>query len=140
MSHCIKIMPALIFKIFLAAPAHASSLAGDLLQAKYYFPDVNTVYDQATVPSPFTVGLVPDPTITVEGVTTLLMHFSDAALLITLNTVFIPRGVPLQVRTAQASRSYLATPFRQSPASRRLMPGQFPPISQMECSSWTGQA
>ena len=86
MSHYVKILPALIFGIFLTAPAHASSLTGDLLQAKYYVPDINSVYDQATVPSPFTVGSDPDPTITVEGVTTLLMHFSDAALLITLNT------------------------------------------------------
>ena len=76
----------LTFGMIGAEPAKAG-LIGKQMDAVYYFPDTATPYANATfTPLNFTVGAGPETDGLVEGVTHLLVDFSDSALLITLTT------------------------------------------------------
>ncbi len=67
--------------------AHAG-LAGQSLDAGYYLPDTVTPYGPAVfTPSSFVVGPGLETIADVEGVTNLLIDFSDTSLTITLETV-----------------------------------------------------
>ena len=71
----------------LAAPeARAATLDGMTLSAVYLYPDVGTVYSDATETGPFTVGAGVDASIDVEGVTDILLDFASNALTVTFNT------------------------------------------------------
>jgi hypothetical protein len=68
------------------SPAEAG-LIGKQLDAVYYVPDTSTPYAQASfTPSSFTVGSGQETDGLVEGVTHLLVDFSDSTLTITLTT------------------------------------------------------
>lgn len=78
---------ALIALAALAAPeARAATLDGMTLSAVYLYPDAGTVYPEATETGPFTVGAGIDATISVEGVTDILLDFAANALTVTFNT------------------------------------------------------
>ncbi len=69
------------------SPAHAS-LSGQSLDAGYYLPDTVTPYGGAAfAPSSFIVGPGLETIADVEGVTDLLIDFSDTSLTITLQTI-----------------------------------------------------
>ena len=68
-------------------PAEAG-LLGKQLDAVYYFPDLGTPYASANfTPPSFVVGPGQETDGIVEGVTHLLVDFSDTMLTITLTTV-----------------------------------------------------
>jgi len=71
-----------------AIPATAEAgLIGKQLDAAYYTPDTSTPYTNASFsPTSFTVGSGQETIGDVEGVTQLLVDFSDNALTITLQT------------------------------------------------------
>jgi hypothetical protein len=70
----------------LPAPAEAG-LIGKQLNAAYDFPDTSTPYAGGSfAPSSFTVGSGQETVGDIEGVTQLLVDFSDTALTITLQT------------------------------------------------------
>lgn len=71
----------------LPAPAEAG-LIGKQLDAAYYDHDMSTPYPPASfTPSSFTVGAGQETIGDVEGVTQLLVDFSDRSLTITLQTI-----------------------------------------------------
>jgi hypothetical protein len=71
-----------------AIPTTAEAgLIGKQMDAVYYYPDTSTPYAQASfTPSSFTVGPGQETDGNVEGVTHLLVDFSDSMLTITLQT------------------------------------------------------
>ena len=67
--------------------AHAG-LIGQTLSAQYYYPDTSSPYGLAPfAPPSFVVGSGVETIGDVEGVTSLIVDFSDSALILTLNTV-----------------------------------------------------
>jgi hypothetical protein len=67
--------------------AHAG-LIGQTLSAQYFYPDASSPYGPASfVPPSFVVGSGVETIGDVEGVTSLIVDFSDSALILTLNTV-----------------------------------------------------
>lgn len=84
-SMLLRVVLAGLFAFPLAGHA---GLIGQEFTASYRFPNVNTVYASASFsPSTFAVGAGQESVGDVEGVTSLLVDFSDDVLTITLNTI-----------------------------------------------------
>jgi hypothetical protein len=80
---------AVIALAALAAPeARAATLDGMTLSAVYLYPNAGTVYPEATETGPFTVGAGVDASISVEGVTDILLDFAENALSLMSGTAF----------------------------------------------------
>jgi hypothetical protein len=80
---------ALVAPVCLAPPASAS-LIGAHFDAVYYHPDAVTPYANAEfTPLTFVVGAGQETDGNVEGVTHLLVDFSDDALVITFDTILV---------------------------------------------------
>jgi len=73
--------------LLLVTPAARAGFLGTTMTAGYYTPDDTALYDRSVfTPTPFTVGPGLDTTGVIEGVTSLLVDFTDTTLTITFDT------------------------------------------------------
>ena len=81
-----NLLACVLLSALLSTGAQAG-LTGKALDATYYSPDISTAYGSVTwTPPSFVIGSSVETVGSVEGVTNLVTDFSDAQLVITLNT------------------------------------------------------
>ncbi|MEO8629569.1 MAG: PEP-CTERM sorting domain-containing protein [Betaproteobacteria bacterium] len=82
----LNLMACGLVSVLLSTGAQAG-LLGKTLDATYYYPDSSTSYGSVTwTPPSFVIGAGVETVGDVEGLTNLVTDFSDAQLVITLNT------------------------------------------------------